>query len=84
MHKEKTRGGKSRPTVPFEGPSGQKRFAKNHINRINRIPYMTLTPLHTLTHRRQVKDNVIILQKLSTQTVSVAIRAINNMQKKTD
>jgi hypothetical protein len=30
---------------------------------ISIFPYMTLTPLLTLTHRRQVKDNYIILQK---------------------
>jgi hypothetical protein len=41
---------------------------------------MTLTPLLTLNHRRQVKDNFIILQKLSTQAFSVAIQATDNVQ----
>jgi hypothetical protein len=41
---------------------------------------MTLTPLLTLTHRRQVKNNFIILQKLSTQMFSVAVWATDNVQ----
>ncbi len=39
---------------------------KFYLIRISRVPDMTLTPLLTLTHRHQVKDNFIILQKLST------------------
>ncbi len=41
---------------------------------------MTLTPLLTLTHRRQVEGNFIILQKLSTQKFSIAIQATDNIQ----
>jgi hypothetical protein len=36
---------------------------------------MTLTPLLTLTHRRRVEDNFIILQKLSTWMFSFSVRA---------
>jgi hypothetical protein len=39
------------------------------------VPYMTLTPLLTLTHCHQVKDDFIILQNLSTWTFSFAILA---------
>jgi hypothetical protein len=41
---------------------------------------MTPTPLLTLTHWRQVEENFIILQKLSTQTFSFSVRATDNVQ----
>jgi hypothetical protein len=41
---------------------------------------MTLTPLLTLTHHYQVKDNFIILKKLRTRTFSVAVQATDNVQ----
>jgi hypothetical protein len=42
---------------------------------------MILNPLLTLTHHRQVKDNFIILQKLSTLEIfSVAVWATDNIQ----
>ncbi len=41
---------------------------------------MTLTPLLTLTHYRQVKENFIILQKLSTQTFSITFQDKDNVQ----
>jgi hypothetical protein len=41
---------------------------------------MTLTPLVTVSHRLQVKDSFIILQKLSTRTLSVAVQGTDNVQ----
>jgi hypothetical protein len=42
---------------------------------------MTLTLLLTLTHRHQVKEYFIILQKLSTLTFSVPTDNIQNFKK---
>jgi hypothetical protein len=52
---------------------------KVDLIRMSWVPYMTLTPLLTLTHRRQVKENFIILKKLSTRTFSIADWAIDNI-----
>jgi hypothetical protein len=41
---------------------------------------MTLTPLLTLIHGQQVKDNFILLQKLNNQTFYVAIQATDVVQ----
>ncbi len=37
---------------------------KFYLIHMSWVPFMTLTPLLTLTHRRQVEDNFIILQKI--------------------
>jgi hypothetical protein len=40
---------------------------------------MTLTPLITLTHRHQVKDNFITPKKLGSRAFSVAVQATDNV-----
>jgi hypothetical protein len=54
---------------------------KFYLIRMCWVPYMTLTLMLTLTYCCQVKDNFIILQKLSTWTFSIAIQATDNGQK---